>query len=305
MKKAFLQLHLAILFAGFTAIFGKLIDLNEGMLVLYRMLLSAIILGGFLFITKKNIRISSKEFLKICGVGSIVALHWVSFYGSIKYSNVSVAVTCFSAVGFFTAFIEPAIVRRKVELTEVALGLLVIAGIYLIFNFYPEYKTGLIFGIISAFFASIFAVLNKILLVKHSASAITFYEMAGGFMILCFFVPLYLQFFDSPNSNPSFNDWMWLLILALVCTVIAFILSLNALKSISAFTANLSYNLEPVYSILLAFILFDEHKFLGRGFYMGITLILFAVVLQMIREWKKRKEKSKKAELVQVNNLAV
>jgi drug/metabolite transporter (DMT)-like permease len=124
-------------------------------------------------------------------------------------------------------------------------------------------------------------------------------------MILCFFVPLYLQFFDSPNSNPSFNDWMWLLILALVCTVIAFILSLNALKSISAFTANLSYNLEPVYSILLAFILFDEHKFLGRGFYMGIMLILFAVVLQMMREWKKRKEKSKKAELVQVNNLAV
>ena len=150
MKKAFLQLHIAVLFAGFTAIFGKLINLNEGILVWYRMLFSAIALALILFFRKEFTRISFLNTMKIFGVGAIVALHWVSFYGSIKYANVSVSVTCFSAIGFFTSFIEPMITRRKIDFIEVLLGLLAIAGIYLIFNFYPEYKTGIIFGIISA-----------------------------------------------------------------------------------------------------------------------------------------------------------
>ena len=305
MKKAFLQLHVAVLLAGFTAILGKLIDLNEGMLVLYRMLLSGVLLGVILFYRKEFARISFIDIIKISGVGAIVAMHWVTFYGSIKYSNVSVSVTCLSAIGFFTSFFEPLIKRRKIDVVEVALGLLAIAGIYLIFNFYPEYKMGIIFGIISAMFASLFPIYNKSFLEKFSSKMVTFYEMSGGFVSLCIIVPIYLNFFPAPYFIPTLSDWMWLLILAVFCTVLGFILQLNALKVISAFTTNLTYNLEPVYSIILAFIIFKENKFLGKGFYFGFALILLAIILQMMREWKHRKikkEMSVKA-LTEINNL--
>ncbi|MEO6639028.1 MAG: EamA family transporter [Ginsengibacter sp.] len=298
MKKAFLQLHIAVLFAGFTAIFGKLILLNEGMLVLYRMLLSAIVLFIIVLIRKEFVKVPPTQILQIFGVGIIVALHWVTFYGSIKYSNVSVSVTCLSAIGFFTSFFEPLIMKRRVDVAEVALGLLAIAGIYLIFNFYPEYKTGIIFGIISAMLASIFPIFNKELLEKFSAKTITLYEMTGGFLSLCIIVPIYLKFFPAAYIIPTFEDWLWLLVLSVVCTVISFILQLNALKVLSAFTSNLTYNLEPVYSIILAFILFHENKFLGKGFYFGFMLILLAVTLQMIREWNKIKHKRKQNKLV-------
>jgi len=291
MKKAFIQLHIAVLFAGFTAILGRLIDLNEGMLVLYRMLLSALTLAIILFFRKELIKISFKNILMLFGIGAIIALHWVTFYGSIKYSNVSVSVTCLSAIGFFTSFLEPLITRRKLDTTEVLLGLLAIAGIYLIFNFYPEYKTGIIFGILSALLACLFSIFNKKILRNFSSQIVTLYEMAGGFIALCFILPFYFRFFPPEYFLPTFIDWMWLLVLAWICTVFAFILSLNALKKISAFTVNLSYNLEPVYSIILAFIIFNENKFLGTGFYLGFSLILLAIILQMKRVWNERKLK--------------
>lgn len=223
------------------------------------------------------------------GVGAIIALHWVTFYGSIKYSNVSVSVTCLSAIGFFTAFFEPVIIKRKIDVAEVWLGMMAIAGIYLIFDFYPEYETGIIFGILSAMFASLFPIFNKNLLKKFSAENVTLYEMTGGFLALCILVPFYLQFFPAKYFAPTFPDWIWLLLLAWICTVVSFILSLNSLKYISPFTANLTYNLEPVYSIVLAFLIFKENKFLGPGFYAGFTLILLAIVLQMKRVWSHRK----------------
>jgi len=291
MKKAFIQLHIAVLFAGFTAILGRLIDLNEGMLVLYRMLLSALTLAIILFFRKELIKISFKNILMLFGIGAIIALHWVTFYGSIKYSNVSVSVTCLSAIGFFTSFLEPLITKRKLDTTEVLLGLLAIAGIYLIFNFYPEYKTGIIFGILSALLACLFSIFNKKILRNFSSQIVTLYEMAGGFIALCFILPFYFRFFPPEYFLPTLSDWMWLLVLAWICTIFAFILSLNALKKISAFTVNLSYNLEPVYSIILAFIIFNENKFLGTGFYLGFSLILLAIILQMKRVWNERKLK--------------
>ncbi|MEP6597187.1 MAG: DMT family transporter [Ginsengibacter sp.] len=289
MKKAFLQLHIAVLLAGFTAILGKLITLNEGMLVLYRLLLSAIILGIIIFFQNERITLSFINIFKMFGVGAIVAMHWVTFYGSIKYANISVSVTCLSAIGFFTAFFEPLIIKRRINIEEVALGLLAIAGIYLIFNFYPEYKTGIIFGIISAMLACLFPIFNKGILKTCSPKIVTLYEMTGGFISLCILIPFYLRFFPAQHFIPTFSDWMWLLVLAVICTVTSFILQLNALKVISAFTANLTYNLEPVYSIILAFIIFNENKFLGTGFYLGLGLILLAIILQMMREWRKRK----------------
>lgn len=289
MKKAFLQLHFAVILAGFTAILGKLIELNEGLLTSYRMLLSAVILAIILYFRKELGRLSWKNTWQLFGVGAIVSLHWVCFYGSIKYSNVSVSVTCLSTIGFFTSLFEPLIMRRRVDFVEVLLGMLAIAGVYLIFNFYPEYKTGIIFGIISAIFACLFPIINKNLLVTFSPRTVTFYEMTGGFIALCFILPVYLQFFPAHYFIPTSKDFLWLIILSGVCTVFAFNLSLNALKHISAFTTNLTYNFEPVYSIILAFIIFKENKFLGPGFYFGFSLILLAVSLQMVRVYQERK----------------
>jgi drug/metabolite transporter (DMT)-like permease len=289
LKKAFLQLHFAVILAGFTAILGKLIELNEGLLTSYRMFLSAVILAIVLYFKKELKRLSAKSILQLFGVGAIVSLHWVCFYGSIKYSNVSVSVTCLSTIGFFTSLFEPLIMRRRVDFVEVLLGMLAVAGVYLIFNFYPEYKTGIIFGIISAIFACLFPIINKNLLVTFSPRTVTFYEMTGGFITLCFVLPVYFQFFPPVYFIPTAKDFLWLIILAGVCTVFAFNLSLNALKHISAFTTNLTYNFEPVYSIILAFIIFKENKFLGAGFYFGFALILLAVSLQMLRVYKEGK----------------
>ena len=147
-------------------------------------------------------------------------------------------------------------------------------------------------------FASIFPILNKGFLEKFSAKTITLYEMTGGFLSLCIIVPFYLKFFPAAYLFPTFSDWMWLLVLAIVCTVISFILQLNALKVLSAFTSNLTYNLEPVYSIILAFIIFNENKFLGKGFYLGLSFILLAVTLQMLREWKKVKERRLQTKMI-------
>ncbi|MEO6894616.1 MAG: DMT family transporter [Ginsengibacter sp.] len=289
MKKTFIQLHVAIILAGFTAILGKLIQLNEGLLTFYRMLLSAFILGIFLFFNKQLEKLSFKKMLKLFGVGGIIALHWVTFYGSIKYSNISVSVTCLSTIGFFTSLFEPLIMRRKVDFVEVILGILAIAGVYLIFNFYPQYKTGILFGIISAMLACIFPILNKKILNDFSPNTVTLYEMTGGFLALCFVLPFYLHFFPANYYLPTFEDWFWLILLAAACTVFAFHLSLNALKHMTAFTTNLSYNFEPVYSIILAFIIFKENKFLGAGFYFGFGLILLAVTLQMMRVYQEKK----------------
>jgi drug/metabolite transporter (DMT)-like permease len=283
MKKAFIQLHIAVFLAGFTAILGKLITLNEGLLVWYRLLLTVVSLGLILFLNKGLQRISLKQFAGIFGVGVIVAIHWVTFYGSVKYSNVSVALVCFSATGFFTAFFEPLVLRRRIAMTEVLLGLLAIAGIYVIFDFHPQFKTGIIFGIISAMGSALFPIFNKRLLVTVNPRSLTFYELGGGLIALTFLVPLYLTRFPAAYYLPTPGDWAWLLVLAIFCTVLSFDLQLNALQKISAFTANLTYNLEPVYGIILAFIFFHENQNLKPPFYLGVALILFAVILQMLR----------------------
>ena len=283
MKKALIQLHIAVFLAGFTAILGKLITLNEGLLVWYRLLITVVTLGAILFFRKQLIRISFREALKIFGVGVIVAIHWVTFYGSVKYANVSVALVCFSASGFFTAFFEPLILKRRIHVTEVLLGLLAIAGIYIIFDFHPQYKLGIIFGIISAVGSSLFPIYNKKLLLRYSPKILTLYELGGGLLALTCLVPLYLIQFPAAYYLPTTTDWLWLLVLAWLCTVLSFDLQLNALKKISAFTANLTYNLEPVYGIILAFIFFKENQNLNMAFYFGVALILLAVILQMLR----------------------
>jgi len=292
MKKAFWQLHLAVFIAGFTGILGRLITLNEGLLVWYRLLITSVSLWVLCFLPNYIVRISMKDALRIAGVGAIAALHWVCFYGSIKSANVSVALICFSAIGFFTALLEPLIFRSKTDVIELLLGLLVIAGIYLVFRFDPHYKKGIIIGLISALLGSIFPILNRRLLQRVSVKTLTVYQLSGGFVFLTLLLPFYLSYFPAVHFFPSLSDWIWLIVLSWVCTIFAFTLSMSALQKISAFTVNLTYNLEPVYGIALAFLVFREEKSFGYEFYIGLFLIILSIALQMIRLWKKHENNS-------------
>ena len=283
MKKAFIQLHAAVLLAGLTGVLGRLISLNAGLLVWYRLLLTVPSLWLLALLRRQSIRIGRRDLWRIFGIGGIAALHWVSFYASIKYSNVSVALLCFSSIGFFTALIEPLVMRHRVDRVELLLGLLVIVGILFIFQVDPHYKTGILIGLLSALLGSLFPVLNKRILERVPAENVTLYELSGGFLVLTVLMPLYLYLFPAPSLVPGWQDWIWLLVLSWACTVLAFNLSMSALQKISAFTVNLSYNLEPVYGILLAFLLFREDRYLGGGFYIGFCLILLSIILQTLR----------------------
>ena len=288
MKKAFIQLHIAIFLAGFTGVLGRLITINEGLLVWYRMFFSALFLLAVSLFTKKIKFLLWRQALPLIGIGAIVALHWVFFYGSVKYANVSVSLVCFSTMGFFSAFLDPWISKRKMDLMEVLLGLMVMLGVYLIFHFDQEFRLGILYGIVSSILGATFTILNKKYVDKHDARVITFYELGGGWLSLNFVLPFYLQFVTYSNLLPNISDLLWLLVLSLLCTVLAFYLSIRALKKISPFTVNLSYNLEPVYGIILAFAIYKEHMELGLSFYAGLFIIFLTVVLQSARVWKTR-----------------
>lgn len=290
MKKAFLQLHIAVFLAGFTAILGKLIRLNEGMLVWWRILLTVIVLAGWMYATKQLEKISQKDLFKIAGVGLIIALHWILFYGSIKYANISVALVCFSATGFFTSLLEPVILQKRISWIELLLGLLSVAGIYIIFDFHPQFKTGIIFGLLAAVGSALFPIFNKRLLTRFKPTTLTLYELGGGLVLLTCILPLYHLYFPAAYYWPTKSDWCWLLVLSVFCTVLMFLLQLNALKKISAFTSNLTFNLEPLYGIIMAFIFFKESKMLHNEFFTGLALIVLAVLLQMFLMWRQSRK---------------
>ena len=282
MKKAFLQLHIAVFLAGFTGILGRLISFNEGMIVWYRLLFTAITMWVLFGFRKKIQRISLPDILKIGAVGFIAAMHWVTFYGSIKYANVSVALVCFSSIGFFTALFEPLILRRKMNWMELLLGLITISGIYIIFHFDTQYKTGIIIGIISAVLACLFPIFNREFLKRINVETMLSWQQTGGLITLSALLPFYLQRFPTRSFLPGWEDLGWLLVLSWFCSVIAFQFSSNALKRLSAFTVNLSYNLEPVYGILLAFMVYKENKFLSKWFYVGFAIIAAVLIIHII-----------------------
>ena len=292
MKEAFIKLHISIVLAGFTGLFGKLITLNEGVLVWYRMGLAALMLALILGLTKRLHRVSAIDALKIGGVGLLLGLHWVLFYGSIKASNVSIGVICFSLVGCFTAFFEPLIFRRRISGREVLFSLITIAGIALIFGFDKQFRTGIYLGILSSALAALFTITNKRISAGHSSYTLLLYEMIGGFVGLSCLLPGYFLFFPADTLLPDGLNLFYLLLLALVCTIGLYLLQIQVLKKVSAFTVNLSYNLEPVYSILLAMLFFHEARLLNLSFYLGLLLIVLSVGLQSLtayREMARRK----------------
>ncbi|MBL7732741.1 MAG: DMT family transporter [Chitinophagaceae bacterium] len=281
MKKAFLQLHAAVFLAGFTGILGRLISMNEGMIVWYRLLFTAVTMWILFSLFKKLQRLPVKDILKITGVGFIAAMHWVTFYGSIKYANVSVALVCFSSIGFFTALFEPLILKKKVNWIELLLGLITLAGIWIIFHFDTAYKTGIIIGLISAMLASLFPIYNREFLKRMNVETLLTWQQTGGLLVLSLLLPLYLQRFPAENFFPGWEDLGWLLVLSWFCSVIAFQLSGHALKRLSAFTVNLTFNLEPVYGIILAFLIKKENQFLSKWFYVGFGIIAVALIIHI------------------------
>lgn len=286
MRKAYFQLHLAVLLWGFTAIFGKLISLNELWLVWYRMVLSTVVLWIYLRFTNRLIIPSKKTMWKAAGIGTIICLHWITFYGSIKASNISVAISCFSSLALFTALLDPLLNRKKIHLPEILLGLAVIGGIVMIFTAQELYITGILLAIASAFLAALFSVLNKQLYYENDPGTISVIELGAGFLFLTLVLPFYSA---ASIPVPSPTDWLWLILLSTFCTSFAFTLGNYALQKLDAFTCNLTVNLEPIYSIILAIIIFKENKELNTGFYMGTLVILSSVVFHTIYKYSKRK----------------
>jgi drug/metabolite transporter (DMT)-like permease len=233
-------------------------------------------------LSKKLQKISFSDIIKLTGIGFLSAMHWVSFYGSIKYANVSVALVCFSSVGFFTAMLEPVILRVKIKWADVFLGLLVIAGIYIIFHFDPRYKTGIILGTIAAIILAFMIILIKQFVQRMNSQTLLTWQLTGGLITLSALMPFYMQMFPSHYIFPSLDDWMWLLILSWFCSVVAFQLSVNALKKLSAFTVNLSFNLEPIYGIILAFVIYKENQYLSKWFYIGFAFIAAALIIHIV-----------------------
>jgi drug/metabolite transporter (DMT)-like permease len=284
-------MHVAVFLWGFTGILGKAIAVSEYPLVVYRMLLTAAILFGILKFTKQFVVVTKNQFLELAGIGCIIALHWVAFYGSIKYSNICVAMVCLSTSGIYTALLEPFFFKRKIKLSEIIFSAIALLGMALIYKFETHYTKGIIFGLIAALLAAIFTLFNKNAVAKHSARLVAFYEIGSGSILLIILWPVYHYYFPQLHIIPSLPDWFYLLLLSYFCTVLGQSLALSALKIISSFTAVLTVNLEPVYGIALAFLFYHENKDLSKYFYFGIALIALSVLLHVWQSLKTKTEK--------------
>ena len=291
LKRSLIQLHVFVFLAGLTAPIGNLIQLNGLYLVFYRMLLTVLALIPIYVLHQRSNEVVFKDKVRLMLIGVLIAIHWVCFYGSIKLANVSVALVCISCVGLFTAIIEPFMFKTKFIWNELLIGLLSLIGILFIFQFDIQFRTGILVGLVSSLFASIFTVLNKRLTTQYTTQTIQIFEMLGGLGFLTIVLLGIKNYQHSDFILPTQSDWFWLIILSLVCTVLANYLMLSALKKISAFTMNVTLNLEPVYGIIIAIILFQEHKQMGMGFYIGMSLIAISVLLQMLRVLRQQKTK--------------
>ena len=278
--KAYVQMHLSVLLWGATGVLGRGIELNEALLVWYRLIIVSVSLFIYIKFTNGNLLITRKQFIRLTIVGILLMMHWVCFYGGIKYSNVSVTLSLLSATSLFTALLEPLIERKKINKSELLFSVIAMFGIGIIF--YSDentYGTGMALALMAAFLGAFFNILNKDVVKEMESSVVSFYEIFIGMLLLTLFLPFYNSYFEVEKLLPTATDWVLLSILAILCTHITMILSLNALKHLSAFTVTLSINLEPVYGILLAFLIFGENNNLNAGFFTGSMVIMLSVLL--------------------------
>ena len=279
--KNYLLLHFIVFIWGFTAILGALITIDAIPLVWYRMLLAVLFIAIYFLWKKKSFKVDRAGLLKFFFTGVVIALHWVFFFKAIKVSNVSVALVTMSTGAFFTALIEPVFFKRKINVLEMFLGLLVIAGLYIIFNFESQYKLGIIYALIASFLGALFAVLNGLFIKKYTADTISFYQLFFGVV----FITIYLLFTNSFSVSffqiPA-SDWMYLIVLSSICTAYAFIASVQVMKYLSPYTVMLTINLEPIYAIVLALFIFGDKEQMSSTFYLGAFIVLFVVLLNSI-----------------------
>jgi drug/metabolite transporter (DMT)-like permease len=277
----YVHLHFIVFLWGFTAILGLLIKLPPVELVFFRTLIAAAALGVLLLAGKGSFRIGLKETGQIMGVGFIICAHWLLFFGSARVSSASICLAGMATVTLWTALLEPVILRRSIKPHEVFLGLVILSGLYVIFRFEFDHALGLALSVASAMGGAIFSIINSQLTKKYAPLTITFYEMLGACLGTVLFFPFY-QLFMSPTQelqlSPSLEDWLWIAILALVCTVYAFSASVHLMKRFSAYTMNLTVNLEPVYGIVLAVLIFGDKEKMSTGFYLGAAIILASVL---------------------------
>lgn len=279
--KYHIWLHITVLIFGLTGVLGKLITIDSYLLVWYRVSIALISLLVYFTFSKFSLKISKKELAKVLLVGVIIAVHWVTFFEAIKQSNVSVALVCLSSSTLFTALLEPLYFNRKIKPYELIFGFLIITGLYFIFSFEFKYLTGMILAVISAALASWFTVLNGKLIQKTNARLISFYELLGAFIIVSIYL-LITGGLDYSQFSVSFQDLRWLLILGTICTAFAFIMSVEVMKKIPPYTVTISVNLEPIYSIILALIIWPESEKMSFGFYMGTIIVIVTIFLNAL-----------------------
>ncbi len=278
-KHKLLSLHFMVLILGFTGIFGKLISLNTIELVWYRMLIAFITLFTFLAFKKELTKIKKKEFFGLLFVGSLVAVHWFFFFESIKVSNVSVAVVCLSTASFFSAMIEPFFLKRKPKLYEYILGIVVFVTLFLMLEAETKYTMGYIYGIIASFLGTLFTLYNAKYINRLEASKITMVEMLAGVIIFSILMLINKEIGIS-NLKININDFVYLFLLGTICTAAVFVWMVEIMKYISPYSLIMAINLEPIYSIVLALIIFSESEHMNLSFYIGASVIILVVFLE-------------------------
>lgn len=293
-NKNLLILHFIVFIWGWSPIVGKLIN-QEGVaafqLVWFRMLLTVIAVGIYLFLIKQSIKISKNDLLKLVGIGAIVAFHWFCFYHAINVSNVSVTLVAFATGTLFTSIIEPIFYKRKIIRYELVFGMVIIGAIAMIFKVETHYALGIFLGMTAAFTASLFTVFNGLLVKRIPSSLIAFYELGGGLLALSIYL------FFAGDFKPAFWEitttaWMWLILFSIVGTAYPFVASVNLMKKISPYTVTLTVNLETIYGIIIAYILWKKEETMSAGFYLGTFIILSVIVANGILKNYARKKNS-------------
>jgi len=286
--KNYLHLHLLVFIWGFTAILGALITIDAIPLVWYRMLIATIFVFIYLiFFTKLQLKISFKAMLKFLIGGILIALHWIFFFSAIKVSNVSVAMVSMSTGALFTALIEPFFFKRKLIPLELIFGLIVVTGLYLIFNVESEYTLGIIYALIAAFLSALFTVLNGLYIKNHNATVISFYQLFFGAAFITVYI-LVTTGFTVEKFSLTNSDIYYLLILSSICTAYAFVISIKIMKHLTPYTVMLTINLEPIYAIILALIIFGDKEKMSPQFYIGALIIIFTVITNGLLKNKKK-----------------
>jgi drug/metabolite transporter (DMT)-like permease len=285
------HLHLIVFIWGFTAVLGALISIEAIPLVWYRMGVASVLMWGYLLARRQRLRFGARTLLAFAVAGLIIALHWITFFGAVKLANVSVTLAIMSTGAFFTAFLEPILFGRKIVAYEVLLGLIVVAGLYLIFDIDPAYTTGILMALASAFLGALFNVINGKLVQRYQASTISFYELAFGALFITVFLAVRGEL-DASIFELTSSDALYLFLLASVCTAYAFIAAVHVMKWLSPYTVSLTINMEPVYGILLALILLGDNEHMGTQFYIGAGIILFTVLLNGFLKLNKKRKRA-------------